>query len=118
MMQIAVHAPNFKRMINFLDVNRRVEFLSLIEADERGFLGSIPPALRHKSFHLIAADGDVLSGAAAIPRLIGMLPAGRAASWLVTSTPGGIASVAFVYSVFSRLHGSGSCRSKPGKASC
>jgi len=90
-----------------------MEYMPLIDADGRGFLERIPPALRHKSFHLISPEGDLLSGAKAMPGLIATLPMGRATSWFIASAPGGIASVAFVYSVFSRFHGSGSCEYRP-----
>jgi len=100
---------SFKRAIDFLDVHGRIDFKSLIDADKGGFLDKIPPPLKHKSFHLILPEGETLSGAKAVPRLMTALPAGRVTSWFVTSTCGGTATVSFIYSLFSRLHGSGSC---------
>jgi predicted DCC family thiol-disulfide oxidoreductase YuxK len=96
-------------MVDFLDSYDRIGFRSLVKADEEGFLDSIPKSIRHRSFHLVAPSGTVTSGANAIPGLIALLPSGRPFSTLITIVPGGRRIVAFVYSIFSRLHDTGSC---------
>lgn len=103
----------FKRAIGFLDSYQRISPIPLTEADAEGILVSIPTSRRHRSFHLVAPDGEVLSGAAALPTLVGLLPAGRLPSKLMVSAPGGPRAVKLVYQTFSRLHDSGSCSFKP-----
>ena len=105
---------NFKRAVVFLDSYQRITPIPLAQADSEGILDRIPASRRHRSFHLVAPDGDALSGPAAIPTLVSLLPGGRFPSRLVTSAPGGRRAVSFVYQVFSRLHDSGSCGFRPG----
>jgi hypothetical protein len=81
-----------------------------MEADETGFLDKIPRPVRHTSFHLVFPSGEVLSGAAAIPSLIELLPHGKTISRILTLAPGGQRSISFVYAGFARLHDKGSCR--------
>jgi len=99
----------FKRIVNFLDGHKRLDYLSLTEADEHGLLDSVPKSRRHRSFHLIYPEGRVISGSAAVPELISLLPSGRVASFLICYAPGGEKIVNLIYSTFSRLHDSGSC---------
>ena len=106
----------FKRIVDFLDAHERLDFTSLIQADEGGFLSSVPPALRHHSFHLISPDGGIRSGALAVPELIGVLPSGKLISKFIASAPGGVWSLSFVYEVLSRLHEVGSCRYETGNS--
>jgi predicted DCC family thiol-disulfide oxidoreductase YuxK len=106
----------FKRAIGFLDSYQRINPIPLTEADSEGVLDGVPPSRRHRSFHLVTPGGGVLSGAAAIPALVGLLPAGRFPARLMASAPGGPRAVKFVYQTFSRLHDSGSCNFKPGSA--
>jgi predicted DCC family thiol-disulfide oxidoreductase YuxK len=105
----------FKNAIEFLDIHRKILAMSLIEGDRIGLLKEVPPNLRHRSFHLISPTGAVLSGAKALPQLIGLLPAGGMTSGFIVGAPGGLAMAAFIYTAFSRLHGSGSCSYVPGK---
>ena len=104
---------SFKQIIGFLDTKRSFEFMGLVEADSTGVLDGVPPPLRHRSFHLVGLDGTILSGARAIPTLVSLLHGGRLPSEFVVSAPGGIRAVGFIYGVFSRLHGTGSCRDRP-----
>ena len=99
----------FKRIVNSLDGNRTLDYLSLGEADEQGLLNPVPKSRRHRSFHLVYPGGRVTSGSAAVPELISLLPFGRVASFLIVSAPGGKRIVNLIYSTFSRLHDSGSC---------
>jgi predicted DCC family thiol-disulfide oxidoreductase YuxK len=106
----------FKQAVSILDIHRKVDFIPLNIADESGLLDSVPSNLRHRSFHLVLPDKQVLSGANALPEVIGMFPAGRAFSQLIVGAPGGRTAMAFVYSVFARLHDTGSCKYRPTPA--
>jgi len=107
----------FRNVVDFLDAKGRLDFIGLVEADKDGLLDSIPVARRHRSFHLIAPGGTVASGAGALPPLIGLLPAGGAFERIMKlSSPVSFATRT-LYSVFSRLHDSGSCTNSPGAAS-
>lgn len=102
---------SFRRTIDALDSYGRFAYEPLKQAEEEGRLDAIPAELRHRSFHLVSASGVALSGASAIPVLVGQLPGGSVASRLVVSAPGGTRAIGFVYSVLSRLHDSGKCQS-------
>jgi predicted DCC family thiol-disulfide oxidoreductase YuxK len=103
------NCSRFKRIVDTLDAYGRLDYLSLVEADESGLLDPVPRSRRHRSFHLIYPGGRVISGSAAIPELISLLPSGRAASFLIRRAPGGSKIVNLIYSMFSRLHDSGYC---------
>ena len=98
----------FKEIVDFMDPKERIAFLSLNEADDLGLLERVPRPKRHTSFHLIFSDGGVKSGAEAIPSVIRLFPMGVLFSKGLLA-PGGQRMVAGVYSIFSRLHDSGSC---------
>ena len=99
----------FKEIVDFMDPKERIAFLSLNEADDLGLLDRVPRPKRHTSFHLIFSDSEVQSGAEAIPSVVELFPLGELISKGL-SAPVGRRLVAFVYSVLSRLHDSGSCR--------
>lgn len=99
----------FKRIVNSLDGHKKLDYRSLTEADEQGLLDSVQRSRRHRSFHLISPGGRVISGSAAIPDLISLLPSGRVASFWIRHAPGGRKIVNLIYSTFSRSHDSGSC---------
>ena len=103
----------FKRGVDWLDKYNHLSYVSLIEADQRGLLDSVPIARRHKSFHMISALGNVSSGSHAVPILLGLLPLGGLASKLILLFPPGQSIMDFVYATFARLHESGLCSSKP-----
>ena len=100
----------FKEAIDFFDAYHRIDFMPLDEADEVGLLEKVSPARRYRSMHLLSPDGDVWSGANALPTLISLLPAGFVLSEVITSVPGVMPVTRFVYSTFARLHDIGSCR--------
>ncbi|MPZ07999.1 MAG: DUF393 domain-containing protein [Nitrososphaeraceae archaeon] len=102
----------FKDAISILDRHKRIDFISLIEADSIGFLNQIPQSIRFKSFHLISPTGKIRSGEDAIIDLIELLPLGHTISKIIVSAPYGIQIIKFLYSKFSRLHDSSSCRTK------
>ena len=99
----------FKRTVSFLDSFRRLEFVSLADAEQRGLLDGIPPVLRFRSFHVISPHGRVSSGADAVPEVLSLLPTGGLVSRVVTSVPGSRRAVGFAYGTLSRLHDTGKC---------
>ncbi|HZY69514.1 MAG TPA: DUF393 domain-containing protein [Thermoplasmata archaeon] len=99
----------FKEFVDLLDLRNQIDFVSLIEADDLGLLDRIPIAERHASFHLVVGDDQILSGAAAIPRLLEALPGGAPFSKLVSRIPGGLWMVSYLYASFSRAHDGAAC---------
>ncbi len=106
----------FKRIIDWFDIYDHLKYLSLMDADERGFLDSIPKDRRHTSFHLIFRGGRIESGSNAIPYLAALLPLGREVSFLIRTAPLGRRMIDFVYSTLSRLHDTGSCTYRSGSS--
>ena len=102
----------FKEVVQVLDRYHRVDFLSLINADQMGLLDSIPQSLKYKSFHLISPNGSIWSGAEALPILVNLFPLGKSMSKVFMTTPIGKRITEFVYLKFSKLHDSGSCKSQ------
>ena len=100
----------FREIADFLDPREGIDSVSLIDADRLGLLDKIPRFVRHNSFHLIFPNGEVLSGAKAIPALTEFFPLGTLLSRGLRSAPGGQRFIDFAYSALSRLHDSGSCR--------
>ena len=99
----------FKNIVRFLDPRRRLSFASLSEADELGHLDELPRTDRYNSFHIIAPGKGVMSGAEALPHLIGLLIGGESIERSARSIPLGFHMISSVYRVLSRLHDSGSC---------
>ena len=99
----------FKDAVALLDAGRRMRYVGLRDADRLGFLDPVDPARRHRSFHLVSPEGEVWSGADALPRLLALLPGGRPVSWAISNSPPLSSATRFVYAVFSRLHDSGAC---------
>jgi predicted DCC family thiol-disulfide oxidoreductase YuxK len=102
----------FKHMVDLLDAHHRIDFLSLSEADKSGLLNGIPHSKKYSSFHLISPDGEILSGADGLLRLVAIFPLGNRISKLIALTPAGKRMIRFVYKTFSRLHDSPSCGTK------
>lgn len=107
----------FKQVVSILDIHRNADFASLSTADESGLLDGVPINLRHRTFHLVLSDKQVLSGANALPEVISLFPAGRVLSGVIAGAPGGTSAMAFVYSVFARLHDTGSCKASDRRGS-
>ena len=99
----------FRKAVDLLDKYDNLRFISLVDAEDKGLLNSIPTWRRRKSFHLISPGDQISSGADAIPVLMDMLPLGRFASSLILKFPLGLHIVNLVYSTLSRLHDTGSC---------
>ncbi|MDE1858807.1 MAG: DUF393 domain-containing protein [Thaumarchaeota archaeon] len=105
----------FRRAVEFLDSRKALTYLGLDQAEAAGLLNHIPQNRRHRSFHLVASDGRVWSGAEALAPLASQLPGGRPFSFIVGTDPLAYRCAAFVYSTFSRLHDGGSCAYASGK---
>ena len=67
----------FKCIVDILDKYERIDFISLIKADQEGLLDKVPVHQRYKSFHLIFTKGDTKSGSEALLELIVILPGGK-----------------------------------------
>jgi predicted DCC family thiol-disulfide oxidoreductase YuxK len=102
----------FKNAVDFLDQRDKIDFISLVQADKKGLLESIPIHLRYRSFHLILPNGDVKSASEGVLELIAILSGGRVVSTLVRYLPCGKRMVRFVYRNLSKLHDNGSCTLK------
>ena len=99
----------FRHVVDILDMHQKINFISLIEADQKGLLNSIADSLRHKSFHLILPNGEVKSGSEALLALIAILPGGRVVSPIINYFPGGKRIVHVIYTTISKLHDRASC---------
>jgi len=106
----------FKDTVKFLDTYGRISYLALSEAESKGLLDSLPPALRFASFHLIDPEGRVSSGSNAIPKLLSLLPGGWVPSAALRMNPVASRSMRLVYTVLSSLHNSGSCSRQDANA--
>jgi predicted DCC family thiol-disulfide oxidoreductase YuxK len=107
----------FRRIVEWLDVRERLDYMSLIQADELGLLDSIPAFRRHKSFHLISTSREIESASDAVLRLISLLPFGNFTDSLIRfSSPKSQQIVNFLYTTLSRLHSVGSCAYKTNAA--
>ncbi len=99
-----------RHAVDIFDIDQKIDFISLTEADRKGLLDKIPASMRYKSFHLIFPDREeVKSGSDALIKLIAILPGGRVISPIINYLPGGKQIVHSVYTKFSRLHDTGSC---------
>src|SRR5271167_4465915 len=59
------------------DRNARLDPVALQDPRTRTLLASVPPPARLRSWHLVAPDGRVVSGGAAVPELSRLLPGFR-----------------------------------------
>ncbi len=99
----------FAHVVDILDKEEKIDFISLVKADERGLLDNVPTPLRYKSFHLIAGKVEIKSGSEALLELIRILPGGKVIFPLINYFPAGKQIVGYTYNRFSRLHDTGSC---------
>jgi predicted DCC family thiol-disulfide oxidoreductase YuxK len=105
---------DFRNVVGFLDPRRRITFMSLAEADRLHLLNPIASNLRYRSFHLLAHGKNVMSGAAALPELFGLLPGGKITKRVLQRAPFSFRIVSSAYRALSRLHDSGSCNTPLG----
>lgn len=79
-----------KRMLAKLlawDRRRRLRPVPLQGAEAEGLLPGMSEEQRMASWHLVAPDGGVRSGGAAVAPLLRMLPGGAAPAWLADRMP-------------------------------
>ena len=69
------------------DRGQALEPVALQDPRARELLGAIDAERRMESWHLVGADGSVLSAGAAAPPLLRMLPAGAPLAWLLERAP-------------------------------
>ena len=101
----------FRQLVDALDTRDKIDFMSLVKADEKGLLDSVRDDLRYKSFHLIfLPSGYVKSGSDGLLALIAILPGGKIASPTIKYFPAGRNIVRFLYATLSKLHDRGSCK--------
>lgn len=103
----------FAKAVKLLDVNRRVQLVTLTEADRRGLLDAVRPEERFRTSYLLRKPGSLEVGADYVPDLMAYLPGGgllelAMKSWRPASSFG-----RFVFGVLSRLHDAGSCVLQP-----
>jgi predicted DCC family thiol-disulfide oxidoreductase YuxK len=101
----------FRHAVDILDKYQKIDFISLTKADQKDLLEKIPASMRYNSFHLIFPNrGEVKSGSDALIKLVAILPGGRVISPIINYFPGAKQIVHFIYTQFSKLHDSGSCK--------
>lgn len=103
-------STRFRNLVGILDKSKKIDFMSLTEADQKGLLDVIPAPLRYESFHLIFPNREAKSGSEALLELVVILPGEKMISSAINYFPGGKHLVRFIYQRFSRLHDTGSCR--------
>ena len=99
----------FAHIVDVLDKDAKIDFISLTEADEKSLLYKIPTHLRFKSFHFISTNGQIRSGPEALTELMRILPGGNMITSLINYFPAGNRIVRFLYNRFSRFHDRGAC---------
>lgn len=97
----------FRRVIEFLDPQLRLEFVPLSRSSSVGV--NLPESILWRSFHFLNRKGEVTSGAEAIPNLVAELPAGVLLRAML-KTSSGQKLVRFLYGTLSRLHAEGACK--------
>lgn len=102
----------FKRVVSFLDANRKIEFVPIEEAESKGLLDSIPFNERFRSSHFVTINGKILSGGDGVVELIRYLPGGRVLAYLIRLTPSGIRTARLFYDILSKFHKDVSCSGK------
>ncbi|MBI3292395.1 MAG: DUF393 domain-containing protein [Elusimicrobia bacterium] len=77
-----------RRLLAWMDRNRRVTFLPLQDPQAARLAGPMDSQRFWNAFHLAQPGGRVLTGAAAIPAVIRLLPGGAPLAWLLEHLPG------------------------------
>jgi predicted DCC family thiol-disulfide oxidoreductase YuxK len=70
-----------------LDRAGHLAFVAIQDADD--LLRDVPAARRLDAMHAVTADGRVHTGGAAIPVMVGELPAGAPVAWVASLWPAG-----------------------------
>lgn len=64
------------------DRHRRLRPAAIQDAEGQSVLAGMDPELRMQSWHLLTADGGLVSAGRALPEVFGLLPGGRPIAWL------------------------------------
>jgi predicted DCC family thiol-disulfide oxidoreductase YuxK len=100
----------FKKMVELLDWDRRIDYLSLTDLKTNEILSHIPKELRLSSSHLVLPDGSVLTGSDYLSELFEILPLTRYTLKLFARFPYILFFWVFLFDVISRLHGTSFCK--------
>jgi predicted DCC family thiol-disulfide oxidoreductase YuxK len=76
------------RRLRRWDRHARLRFVALGDAAADELLHELSPDRRRSSWHLVAPDGRVSSGGAAVPRVLELLPGGRPLAAVADRFPG------------------------------
>jgi len=74
---------NFKETVEALDRRGNFEFVSLREPRSDTLLAPMPKEARMSSFHVVYADGRIVSADEAVPHVVRLLPGGAVTYWLL-----------------------------------
>jgi len=95
---------SLKNIASFLDASHRVDFVTIDEAEEKGYLDSIPPSLRFTSSRFLSPDGSISSGGDAILDMFWVIPSMRYLSASISRIPYGTQAIRRAYGFFSKMH--------------
>jgi predicted DCC family thiol-disulfide oxidoreductase YuxK len=98
----------FKNVVSFLDLDKRIWFMPIKEAEAKGLLDSLSVGERYMSSHFII-NGKIFSKGDSIVELTRYLRLGKLLAPLIFSTPSGIGLIRQAYSFFQKLHQTSSC---------
>jgi predicted DCC family thiol-disulfide oxidoreductase YuxK len=99
-----------KNFISFFDAKRKITFIPMADKKVIDILGSIPPSLRYRSSHLVLDEKRILSGGVGMVYLLYFIPGLSPIASLILSFPPALSLSKRIYSVLSRIHGTGSCK--------
>lgn len=104
----------FKRMVELLDWNRKIDYLSLTDPKSNGILTRVPEELKLSSSHLMLPNGSVLTGSAYLSELLGILPSTKYTLGVLARFPAISRFFIFLFDIMSRLHNTSFCKSSMG----
>jgi predicted DCC family thiol-disulfide oxidoreductase YuxK len=87
----------FAAVVNLLDINGRITFLSLYGMKARMVAADLSPDEYSSSFHIVPPASEVLSGENALPLLISLFPHGDALVRVLEALPGGTTTLSVLY---------------------
>ncbi len=105
----------FKQLVDLIDINNKIGYLSLVDANNKGMLDIIPITIRFNSFHLILPNGKILSGEEAVIDLLSILPLGNVISTFIILLPQSKQIIKYIYLILAHFHNKSSCRLKYNK---
>jgi predicted DCC family thiol-disulfide oxidoreductase YuxK len=97
-------------MVQLLDWNRKIDYLSLSDPRSNEILNQVPEELKLSSSHLLLPNGSVLTGSAYLSELLGILPSTKYTLGVLARFPAISSFFIFLFDVMSRLHGTSFCK--------